>query len=168
MRRTLSGSVAWRFLYASAASFCSARRVWMGATRMMLPISSFPSCFDLRMMSSAWSQGTLRSLMVTVPCTSSATMMFFLLISAMAPSRFLMSMSLTLKSTLRPVYWLVSQTLVLLEVAAFASEAMAAAFGAGLGARATGLGPPQFPVYVALFAVIWSGLAFPGVTAPLV
>ncbi len=102
MRRTLSGSVAWRFLYASAAAFCSLRKVSMGATRMMLPMSSRPSPFDLRMMSSAWSQ------MVTVPFTSSATMMFFLLISAMAPSRFLMSMSLTLKSTLRPVYWLVS------------------------------------------------------------
>ena len=80
----------------------------MGAMRMMLPTSSFPSCLDLRMMSSAWSQGTLRSLMVTVPFTSSATMMFFLLISEMAPSRLRMSMSLTLKSTRRPVYWLES------------------------------------------------------------
>src|SRR5207237_547530 len=98
-----TGGIAERRRHADVAALCSARSVSMGATRMMLPTSSRPSPLDLRMMSSAWSQGTLRSLMVTEPFTSSATMMFFLLISAMAPSRFLMSMSLTLKSTFRPL-----------------------------------------------------------------
>jgi hypothetical protein len=69
---------------------------------MMSPTSSFPSPLLARMMSSAWSQGTLRSRMVIFPVTSSATTMFFLLTSAMTRRRLWMSMSLNSKDTFFP------------------------------------------------------------------
>ena len=57
------------------------------------------------MMSNASSQGTLRSRMVTVPFTSSATTMLSLLTSEIIRSRLWMSMSLNSKDTFFPVYW---------------------------------------------------------------
>ena len=62
-------SSSWRrsAFFRSSRERASSSRVLSGATRMMSPTSSFPSPLLARMMSSAWSQGTLRSRMVIFP-----------------------------------------------------------------------------------------------------
>ncbi len=56
-----------------SSSFSSTVR---GATRIRLPSRTWPSSLERKMTSSAWSQGTLRILMVTSPFTSSEVTMF--------------------------------------------------------------------------------------------